>query len=220
MSGQSSIRLAAAVCLVATTSASLADAPGGALDFISANAAPPAPAEGAAPASRVEAKPAAAGIVQGNVHALQRGNAGNITRQTGSVTTGCLKPELLAILNRASSHFGSEVVVTSGFRRGRGFHARCMAADVQIAGVGSGVLARYFRGQPGVGGVGTYGHTRSVHVDVADRKYSWHGRSRRTRVADASCPCCGGAPHGARSAFACERSVIAAGAIRLGGQRG
>jgi uncharacterized protein YcbK (DUF882 family) len=54
-----------------------------------------------------------------------------------------------------------------------------MAADVQIAGVSPGTLAKYFRAQAGVGGVGTYGHTRSVHVDVAPRVYSWsHGRRR------------------------------------------
>jgi hypothetical protein len=95
-----------------------------------------------------------------------------------------------------------------------------MAADVQIAGTSPGTLARWFRAQPGVGGVGTYGHTRSVHVDVAERKYSWHGRSsRRMRVADA-CPCCGGVQHGAKAAFACERSVIAPDALKLGTARG
>jgi uncharacterized protein YcbK (DUF882 family) len=186
----------------------------GPLDFMAAqNAAASSPAEAARPASA-----SGAGVVSGNVHRLQRGNAGAVTRQTSSVATGCLRGDLVGLLRGASAHFGSEVVVTSGFRRGRGFHARCMAADVQIAGVGSGTLARYFRGQAGVGGVGTYGHTRSVHVDVADRRYSWHGRSRRVRMAG-GCPCCGGSPHGARSAVACERSVIGAD-MKLGSARG
>jgi hypothetical protein len=150
------------------------------------------------------------------------GGKGGIAKQIPSVSTGCLKPELMGILRRASSHFGSEVIITSGYRAGRGrsYHAKCMAADVQMAGVSPGTLARYFRGQAGVGGVGTYGHTRSVHVDIAPRKFSWHGRSsRRIRVADA-CPCCGGPQHGAKSSFACERGVIAPDALKLGNARG
>jgi hypothetical protein len=121
--------------------------------------------------------------------ARAEGGKGTVAKQIPSVSTGCLKPELMAILRRASNHFGSEIVITSGYRGGRGhsYHSKCMAADVQIAGVSTGTLARYFRSQPGVGGVGTYGHTRSVHVDVAPRKYSWHGRSsRRVRLASAS----------------------------------
>jgi hypothetical protein len=181
------MRRAAALCLVAACTPAMADGDGTSspLAFVRENAAPQAasqPESGAAPVTTA----APAGIVQGNVHRLQRVNAGGLTRQTASVAAGCLKPDLLAVLRRASDHFGSEAVVTSGFRRGRGFHARCMAADVQIAGVAPGALARWFRTQSDVGGVGTYGHTRSVHVDVAPRKYVWHGRSsRRIRFASA-----------------------------------
>ncbi len=111
------------------------------------------------------------------------GRTGGIEKQIGSVSTGCLKPELTRILRDASSHFGSNVVITSGYRRGRhSFHGRCMAADVQIPGVSPGALARWFRSQPGVGGVGTYGHTRSVHVDIAPRQLTWH-QGRRKRFA-------------------------------------
>lgn len=118
-----------------------------------------------------------------------RDGGGRIQKQTASVSTQCLQPELTKLIDAAAAHFGSPAVITSGYRRGRhSFHGRCMAADVQIAGVNPGALARYFRGQHGVGGVGTYGHTRSVHVDVAPRRFSWHhgGRSKRyTRLARA-----------------------------------
>ncbi len=213
MSVVSCARLPAAFCIVLTASAASAESP---IDFLAS--------QGKAAVEPVSVgRTAGSRVVSGNVHRLQRGNAGALARQTPSVATGCLRSDLVGVLRRASAHFGSEVVVTSGFRRGRGFHARCMAADVQIAGVGSGVLARYFRGQAGVGGVGTYGHTRSVHVDVAERRYSWHGRSRRMRVADA-CPCCGGSAHagggaaGPRAPMVCERSVIGAD-VKLGGAR-
>jgi uncharacterized protein YcbK (DUF882 family) len=216
MSGLSSVRLTAAFCLAVSVSPAAAD---NAIGFFSQqqNSASP---NTAGPVRSGNGSAARAEVVAGNVHRLQRGNAGGIKRQTGHVSTACLRSDLVGILRRASNHFGSEAVITSGFRRGRGYHAKCMAADVQMAGVSPGTLARYFRSQSGVGGVGTYGHTRSVHVDVASRVYSWHGRSsRRVRVADA-CPCCGGSQHGAKSSFSCERSVIAPDAIKLGAARG
>jgi uncharacterized protein YcbK (DUF882 family) len=108
------------------------------------------------------------------------GRAGVLAKQIPSVSTSCLRPSLVAIIRSASNHFGSQAVITSGYRRSRSsYHGKCMAADVQIAGVSPGALARYFRSHPSVGGVGTYGHTRSVHVDVAPRVYTWyHGRRR------------------------------------------
>ena len=109
---------------------------------------------------------------------------GGIEKQVGSVSTACLKPELTRIIRNASSHFGETAVITSGYRRSRhSYHGRCMAADVQVPGVSPASLAKFFRAQPGVGGVGTYGHTRSVHVDVAPRQYTWHHGGRRKRYA-------------------------------------
>jgi Peptidase M15 len=106
--------------------------------------------------------------------------SGAVAKQIPSVSTSCLKPGLISIIRNASHHFGSSAVITSGYRSGRhSYHGKCMAADVQISGVSPSTLAKFFRSQPGVGGVGTYGHTRSVHVDVAPRKYTWyHGRRR------------------------------------------
>jgi hypothetical protein len=114
----------------------------------------------------------------------RHGAGGPIKKQISSVSTACLKPALMQIVGNASRHFGSTAIITSGFRRSRSsYHGKCMAADVQIAGVSPGTLARYFRAQEGVGGVGTYGHTRSVHVDVAGRTYSWHHGRRKARYA-------------------------------------
>jgi uncharacterized protein YcbK (DUF882 family) len=107
-----------------------------------------------------------------------------VEKQISSVSTACLKPALMAIISNASQHFGSPAVITSGYRAGRrSYHGKCMAADVQIAGVAPSTLARYFRRQDGVGGVGTYGHTRSVHVDVAPRSYTWHHGRRKNKMA-------------------------------------
>ena len=109
------------------------------------------------------------------------GGRGGIDKQIASVAIGCLKPELMRVIREASGHFHATAVITSGYRPGRrSYHGRCMAADVQIPGVSPGALARWFRSQPGVGGVGVYGHTRSVHVDVAPRQFTWrHGRRKR-----------------------------------------
>jgi Peptidase M15 len=208
------MRRVAALCLVAaaTPAAAEGDAAAGPHAFLRDNPA----ATAAAPAADVSAPAVATSPVRAE-------SASGVVRQTPSVALGCLKPELMGILRRASSHYRSEVVVTSGFRggRGRSYHAKCMAADVQIAGVGPAALARWFRGQDDVGGVGTYGHTRSVHVDIAPRRMSWHGRSsRRIRMADGGCPCCGGRLHGGRSAFVCEQGVVTAEGLKLGSARG
>jgi uncharacterized protein YcbK (DUF882 family) len=140
------------------------------------------PASADSPSEQVDKKKARNYLQKSHLGVVQSGNAGNIVKQTGSVATGCLPARLTHIIRNASLHFGSAAVITSGYRSGRhSYHGKCMAADVQIAGVSPAALARYFRAQPGVGGVGTYGHTRSVHVDVAGRVYTWyHGRRGRS----------------------------------------
>ena len=122
------------------------------------------------------------------------GTAGTILTQTKSVRIGCFPDDLREVLTQISVHFGRPVVVTSGHRGGgrRGsFHRSCQAADVQIAGISPSAIARHARAMPGVGGVGTYGHTRSVHVDVGDRVFSWYGPRRRSASLGAGCcPVC------------------------------
>ena len=94
------------------------------------------------------------------------------------------------MLKQVERHYGQKIVVTSGYRspsynrkvRGarRSMHMFCAAADVQVSGVGKWELARYVRSLPGRGGVGTYCHTNSVHIDVGpERDWNWRCRSRR-----------------------------------------
>lgn len=113
-----------------------------------------------------------------------------LLKQRESVDVACLKPSLVRMLKQVERHYGRKIVVTSGYRspsynrkvRGarRSMHMFCAAADVQIAGVGKWELARYVRSLPGRGGVGTYCHTNSVHIDVGpERDWNWRCRSRR-----------------------------------------
>lgn len=115
-----------------------------------------------------------------------------LLKQTESVDVACLKPSLVRVLKAMERHYGNKMVVTSGYRspshnrRARGaknsLHMYCAAADVQIPGVGKWELASYARSMAGRGGVGTYCHTNSVHVDVGpERDWNWRCRGRRRR---------------------------------------
>jgi uncharacterized protein YcbK (DUF882 family) len=110
--------------------------------------------------------------------------------QRESVDVACLKPQLVKVLKGIERHYGRSVVVTSGFRspsfnrRVRGakhsLHMFCAAADIQVQGVSKWALAQYLRGLPGRGGVGTYCHTDSIHVDIGpDRDWNWRCRRRK-----------------------------------------
>ncbi len=106
--------------------------------------------------------------------------------QTEKVKTGCFKPELLQVLKTIEQHYDKPIIVTSGLRdlkRNRAkqsLHTRCEAADIQISGVGKWELAEYLRSMPGRGGVGTYCHTESVHIDVGtERDWNWRCRRRK-----------------------------------------
>jgi uncharacterized protein YcbK (DUF882 family) len=113
-----------------------------------------------------------------------------LIKQTDRVDVGCLKPSLVRVLKAVESHYGRSVVVTSGYRnppanrRARGarnsLHMYCAAADIQVPGVSKLDLANYARSMPGRGGVGTYCHTDSVHVDVGpERDWNWRCRRRK-----------------------------------------
>lgn len=112
-----------------------------------------------------------------------------LLKQNETVDTACLKPALVRTLKLAEQHFGKRAVITSGFRdpernrRARGaknsMHMYCAAADVQLPGISKWELATYFRAMPGRGGVGTYCHTESVHVDIGpERDWNWRCRRR------------------------------------------
>ncbi len=111
-----------------------------------------------------------------------------LRRQHDKVQTACFKPELVRLLSKVRSHYGKEVIVTSGYRsikhnRNVGGarssrHTTCQAADIQVPGVSKWQLAKYVRTISGRGGVGTYCHTRSVHVDVGTKR-DWNWRCKR-----------------------------------------
>jgi uncharacterized protein YcbK (DUF882 family) len=112
--------------------------------------------------------------------------------QRESVDVACIKPQLVKVLKGVERHYGRPVVVTSGFRspsfnrRVRGaknsLHMYCAAADIQVSGVSKWALAQYLRSLPGRGGVGTYCHTDSIHVDIGpDRDWNWRCSRRQRR---------------------------------------
>lgn len=117
---------------------------------------------------------------------LARLSPNGLWLQTEKVETGCFKPQLLDVLKTVEKHYGKPVIVTSGVRqvkRGRSrqsLHTSCEAADIQIAGVSRWELAEYLRAMPGRGGVGTYCHTESVHIDIGpERDWNWQCRAQR-----------------------------------------
>ncbi|MEW6634445.1 MAG: YcbK family protein [Pseudomonadota bacterium] len=112
-----------------------------------------------------------------------------LLRQNESVDVACLKPSLVRVLKTIEGHFGRKMIVTSGYRdpsrnrRANGarnsLHMYCAAADIQVPGVSKWELANYVRSMPGRGGVGTYCHTESVHIDVGpERDWNWRCRRR------------------------------------------
>ena len=112
-----------------------------------------------------------------------------LLKQNESVDVACLKPSLVRVLKTIEGHFGRKMIVTSGYRdpsrnrRANGaknsLHMYCAAADIQLPGVSKWELASYVRSMPGRGGVGTYCHTESVHIDVGpERDWNWRCRRR------------------------------------------
>ncbi|GAA3074208.1 hypothetical protein GCM10010520_21730 [Rhizobium viscosum] len=104
--------------------------------------------------------------------------------QNDSVQVGCFKPDLMRVIETVETHFGKPVVVTSGYRDPQhnrevggaeeSMHKSCEAADIQINGVSKWDIAEYIRSLPNRGGVGTYCHTDSVHLDTGNaRDWNW-----------------------------------------------
>jgi uncharacterized protein YcbK (DUF882 family) len=100
-----------------------------------------------------------------------------------------LNPRLVNLLNRVSRHFRRPVVVVSGCRSRKhnrrvggarnSMHLRCMAADIRVSGVARNRVARFARGLPGRGGIGTYCRNSVVHIDVGPRREWNHGCGRK-----------------------------------------
>lgn len=132
----------------------------------------------------------------GNADRIEVASAAGLARlapnglntQHSGVDIKCLKPALVRVLKSVESHYGKPAVVTSGYRsparnkaaRGakNSLHMYCAAADIQVEGVSKWQLASYLRSMPGRGGVGTYCHTESVHIDIGPKR-DWNARCRR-----------------------------------------
>lgn len=130
-------------------------------------------------------------VQMASVGGMSRG-ANGLLRQREDVDVSCLKPGLVQILRQIEAKYGRKLVVTSGYRspahnrRARGAknsqHMYCAAADIQVPGIGKWELARFARSMPNRGGVGTYCHTESIHIDVGpNRDWNWRCRGRRKR---------------------------------------
>lgn len=124
------------------------------------------------------------GVTLASAPGLARLAPNGLKVQRETVDVACLKPQLVTMLRTIERHFRRPVVVTSGYRSPnynrkvngarKSLHMICAAADIQVEGVSKWELARYARSMPGRGGVGTYCHTKSVHVDVGpDRDWNW-----------------------------------------------
>ncbi len=121
----------------------------------------------------------------------RRGDHGLLLQREG-VAVGCFPPALLTILRSVETKFGRTPVITSGYRSPeynrkisgakKSLHMRCFAADIQVQGVSKWTLAEYLRSLPGRGGVGTYCHTLSVHIDIGTQR-DWNRRCRRKKEA-------------------------------------
>lgn len=109
--------------------------------------------------------------------------------QRETVDVACLKPQLVTMLKSLERHYRRPVMVTSGYRSPsynrsvsgarKSLHMICAAADIQIDGISKWEIARYLRAVPGRGGVGTYCHTKSVHVDIGpERDWNWRCRGQ------------------------------------------
>ncbi len=119
---------------------------------------------------------------------LARRAANGVLVQRPDVEVHCFPPRLLSLLKKVERRFGRSPVVTSGYRSTRynrkvrgarnSQHTFCRAADIQVKGVSKWTLARYLRTLPGRGGVGTYCHTKSVHIDVGSKR-DWNRKCRR-----------------------------------------
>ncbi|MFK0685183.1 D-Ala-D-Ala carboxypeptidase family metallohydrolase [Ochrobactrum sp. BD67] len=125
-----------------------------------------------------------ASVTLASAPGLARLTPNGLKVQRETVDVACLKPQLVSMLKTMERHFRRPVMVTSGYRSPsynrkvngarKSLHMICAAADIQIDGVSKWEIARFARSMPGRGGVGTYCHTTSVHVDVGpERDWNW-----------------------------------------------
>ncbi len=114
---------------------------------------------------------------------IEESVAGGVEKQVDSVELACIKPEVMAIVQKSGLFFHAIPIVTSGYRsKGRkgSLHRQCMAVDFIVPSVAKETLVKYLRSLPEAGGVGTYCHTKSVHIDVGEARDWGYCGFRRT----------------------------------------
>jgi uncharacterized protein YcbK (DUF882 family) len=131
---------------------------------------------------------AAAPVILASAAGLARLAPNGLKVQRENVQVACLKPQLVGMLKSIERRYGKSVIVTSGYRSPpynrlvngakASLHMSCAAADIQVPGVSKWELANFARSMPGRGGVGTYCHTESVHVDIGPTR-DWNWRCSR-----------------------------------------
>lgn len=97
--------------------------------------------------------------------------------------------ELAACLQKVRDHFGKQVIITSGYRcpthnkavggSTNSYHARGMAADIQVKGVAPIEVAKFLE-SIGMLGIGLY--SNFVHVDTRKTKFFWYGHEQSPRT--------------------------------------
>lgn len=136
-----------------------------------------------------EDTPPPAGLMKlASLSSLSRVAPNGLRLQTERVSVACMKPDLVKRIKQIEAHYKSPVIVTSGYRprvsnvRRGSLHHTCDAADIQVPGVSKWELAKYLRSLPDRGGVGTYCHTESVHLDNgAVRDWNWRCRAPKKK---------------------------------------
>ena len=108
--------------------------------------------------------------------------------RSDDVDTACFPRKLVSMLDAIGRRFGSQPVITSGYRSPahnaavhgatHSEHMNCNAADLVVPGVDHLMVAAYVRSLPDRGGVGTYCHTTAIHVNVGRRR-DWNWRCRQ-----------------------------------------
>lgn len=100
-------------------------------------------------------------------------------------------PKLSEYLQKIRTHFGKELIITSGYRcptynarpdvggSNDSFHTKGMAADFYIEGVAPIEIAKYAE-SIGVLGIGLY--SNFVHIDTRTTKYFWYGHEQSPRT--------------------------------------
>ena len=114
------------------------------------------------------------------------------SKQTENVDVACLKPSLVRVLKTVEQHYGKQDGGDVGLsqpgaqppcprRQELAAHVSARPPTSRCRASASGNWRPIVRTMPGRGGVGTYCHTESVHIDVGpERDWNWRCRRRQS----------------------------------------